>query len=52
MEPEETEESDTDKSRKIRTEIKRLSDQRNHITMTTKNDGTEKNSILTQNNQL
>ena len=41
-EPEETEESDTDRSKNIITEIKRVTDQRNHITMTLKTDGTVK----------
>ena len=45
-EPQETEENDTDKSINLITEIKHLTDRRNHITMTIKNDGTEKKIII------
>ena len=42
----ETEESDTDRSINIITEIKQLTDRRNYITITIRNDGTEKEFIV------
>ena len=45
-ERQEAEESDTDTSINIKTEIKHLTDRRNHITMTLKIDGTEKEFIV------
>ena len=46
METAESEENDTDGSIKTITEIKPLTDRKNHITMTIKNDGTEKEFIV------
>ena len=46
VEPEETEESDSDKLINGRTEIKHVTDRKNHITMTMKIDATEKEIIV------
>ena len=42
----ETEQSDTDRSINLITEIKHLTERKNYITMTTKNEGLEKELIV------
>ena len=46
METADTEESDTDRSKNIKTKIKDIPDRRNHNTMTKRIDGTEKEFIV------
>ena len=50
-EPEETEESDTGKSKKILSETELVTDRRNHITIT-KIDGTKKNTVDTESSLI
>ena len=51
VEPEENEKSNTDKSIILLTEIKHVTDQKNHITMTIKTGGTKNEFIATRENR-